>query len=275
MRTYEREDYDSTKEYEDFVKKTEHNFCWSCGRTDSYRDKPSWWYVPWILERAHIVNKPRREDRRCVVILCSLCHRISHGDKFLEVPSGFELTQENMLWIKLVADPSWYDREFMQKCSVRIIPDPIEPCVAVRNEFQNRRKRWWTSMNSCLPIGIASMAIKVVVPIPSAVLSPNSRSCWQTKSRAAKKAREDASIAATHAMGGIKRNWKSASTQITIYHRMNRNRDADNILSMLKSTIDGVEQAGVIVNDCGLIHMPIIFAIDKKSPRVEIEIKKA
>jgi len=45
--------------------------CWACRG----RRKPEWWHAPWNpVERAHIVNKPRVEDRRAVVLLCPLCH---------------------------------------------------------------------------------------------------------------------------------------------------------------------------------------------------------
>jgi hypothetical protein len=88
--------------------------CWACNATR----KPMQYYGPWLIERAHIANKPRREDRRLVVMLCTLCHKFQHGERL----PGFDrprLTVGQMLELKRERDPVWYDPEFVQKHSVR------------------------------------------------------------------------------------------------------------------------------------------------------------
>lgn len=90
--------------------------CWCCGATR----KPLDYFGPWMIERAHIVNKPRREDRRLVVMLCTICHKSSHGERL----AGFErpkLSPGNMAWIKQQVDPEWFDLPFINAHSVRII----------------------------------------------------------------------------------------------------------------------------------------------------------
>jgi NAD-dependent dihydropyrimidine dehydrogenase PreA subunit len=95
--------------------------CWACGR-DRY-DKPDYWNAPFTLERAHIVNKTRVEDCRACVVLCSLCHRISHGDTFsyCELPP---LTKAHLLWLK--EQHGGCDWEFLAKHRVGALPE-MEP----------------------------------------------------------------------------------------------------------------------------------------------------
>ncbi len=110
--------------------------CWACGR--DWQGRPSWWYAPWCLERAHIVNKPRVEDRRVVAILCSGCHHTAHG----KIVSGWDLpklTLGEMLWLKRKMDPEWYDLPFMQKCSVRRLPEPEPLRVAFTESYHRMR----------------------------------------------------------------------------------------------------------------------------------------
>lgn len=97
------------------------NECWACGESA----RPAFWFAPWFLHRAHIVNQPRLKDRRCVVLLCPLCHSIEHGNRHLEVNRP-PLQTENLMWLKLKRDPSFYDLELLQECSVRILPQPKE-----------------------------------------------------------------------------------------------------------------------------------------------------
>jgi hypothetical protein len=98
--------------------------CWACGR--DWRHCPSWWAGPWVTERAHIVNKPRAEDRRAVILLDSGCHDTQHGARVVgwDLPP---LTLAHMLWIKRERDPQWYDPAFLQKHSVQRLPEPERP----------------------------------------------------------------------------------------------------------------------------------------------------
>lgn len=92
--------------------------CWACGANR----KPLTYYGPWLIERAHICNKPRREDRRLVVMLCSVCHKFSHGERLggLERP---KLLVEHLLGLKQEFDRDWFDLEFLQRHSLKILPE--------------------------------------------------------------------------------------------------------------------------------------------------------
>src|SRR4051812_47109537 len=96
-------------------------WCWACGHDGSLRDKPDDWWGPWLIERAHIVRNPRREDVRAAVLLCSYCHRVSHGERIVcgRHPRWPSLTREHLIWLKRERDPEHYDREFLQANSIR------------------------------------------------------------------------------------------------------------------------------------------------------------
>lgn len=90
--------------------------CWFCLASK----KPFDYFGPWVIERAHIVNKPRREDRRLVVMLCTICHKASHGERV----AGFvrpKLSAANMAYLKQQHDPEWFDLPFINAHSVRIV----------------------------------------------------------------------------------------------------------------------------------------------------------
>ena len=106
-------------------------FCWACGRTNLFRDKPQDFHGLWIIHRAHIVSSPRMEDRRVINSLCPLCHHDYDGN------SG-KLTLENMIFLKSLFDPEWFDLDFMQKCSIRILPGGQELSADYVAAFQAR-----------------------------------------------------------------------------------------------------------------------------------------
>lgn len=100
-------DHDYAAEYSDF-RWIGPLCCWACGR-----------YGP--TERAHIVNKPRREDTRAVIKLCAICHKIQHGER-LAGEERPRLLVEHMLWLKSRIDPSRYDRAWLQRHTVGRLP---------------------------------------------------------------------------------------------------------------------------------------------------------
>lgn len=110
-------------------------YCWGCGE-DNY--PPQWWNAPWLIERAHIVNNPRRKDRRAIVLLCSECHKQSHGNVFPQGQGLSRLTVGNMLWLKRTYDPWFYDREFLGTCCIGLLPKAV-PVDGERQELVKRR----------------------------------------------------------------------------------------------------------------------------------------
>ena len=108
------EDYNAAMEYA--TMRSLFFDCWACGANS----KPFDYFGPWLIERAHIANKPRREDRRLVVMLCTICHKASHGERI----AGFirpRLTDGMLVTLKWLRDPLWFDLEFINRHSVRVI----------------------------------------------------------------------------------------------------------------------------------------------------------
>lgn len=123
------------------------------------------------------------------------------------------------------------------------------------------------------------MRIVITLPLPPATLSPNSRKHWRVKAKAVQHYRLLAKLEAINAMlrantprNGLTFKWPAATVRCLFYHRDARRRDSDNLLASMKSAFDGIADSGVIENDSGLTHMPVMKAKDGKNPRVEIEI---
>jgi len=110
----------------------------------------------------------------------------------------------------------------------------------------------------------------ITLPLPPRELSPNWRGHWAQKAKAVKKYRQ---LAWAVAMSETRCNWPTANAQATFYFRDRRRRDRDNLLASLKSAFDGLTDAGVIDDDSGLTHLPVIVEYDKANPRVEITVE--
>jgi len=91
------------------------------------------------------VNSPRVESRKCCVLLCSLCHRIQHGDRFTYDLTGggrfplctqTPLTLEELLTMKRDRDPDFFDPEVLASCSVK-----RELVLNICREIQNASVR--------------------------------------------------------------------------------------------------------------------------------------
>lgn len=111
--------------------------------------------------------------------------------------------------------------------------------------------------------------------VPPLVCSPNSRAHWAAKARATRQYREAVCVLAMAAANGRRPLWTIAKVSLSVYCRTRRRRDADNMLARCKPAFDGVQDAGIIADDRGLIHMPIRFGVDRLRPRVEMLIAPA
>jgi len=98
------------------------------------------------------------------------------------------------------------------------------------------------------------------LPIPGRAAHPNSRSRshWP-KTRAVKKQRqavaEAAKIASIEQLTGPP-FWARVRVRAVFHTRTGRRQDADNLVAWLKSTFDGLEDAGIVANDRGLVCEP-------------------
>jgi crossover junction endodeoxyribonuclease RusA len=116
--------------------------------------------------------------------------------------------------------------------------------------------------------------VTVTLPIPDRCLSPNARSHWAVRSKAAKRQhavaycetaetlqRPDATFweAETH---GVRCRW---------FFRDRRRRDADNLLASMKHAFDGIASA-LGVDDRTFVHWPAVIGYDRDRPRVEVDV---
>lgn len=118
--------------------------------------------------------------------------------------------------------------------------------------------------------------MKITLLLPPKELHPNGRWHYHARGKAARAYRAVACLRALVAMGGTAKapRWAAATIQATFYVKTERRRDADNLLASLKAAFDGLADAGVVQNDAGFTHLPVRVEIDRKNPRVELEIKE-
>jgi Holliday junction resolvase RusA-like endonuclease len=144
---------------------------------------------------------------------------------------------------------------------------------------QRRQQSNLTRQPDKLP-GVAKLvsdSIVVTVGIPHRVLSPNARCHWAIKMKATRRARVESWAAvqiAMHERGIHAGKWPEVDCQVIWYAKTERRRDRDNCLASLKPTFDGLVDGGLLDDDSGITHLPMIIDTDRKNPRVELHIKR-
>lgn len=99
--------------------------------------------------------------------------------------------------------------------------------------------------------------------LPPPACSPNSTANWVTKYKAKKGYRESSMLIAMSALDGrAPPRWEKAEARVTARFRKHRKRDRDNFAASLKAAWDGVADAGILLNDVGLVPHPPEFIID-------------
>ena len=124
-----------------------------------------------------------------------------------------------------------------------------------------------------------SESAKIVLPLPSKYLLPNcapfSKGGAARKAMIAAQYRKKAKAIA-ESLGIESGPWQRVEVAYRYFHKVRRDRDDDNYISALKPARDGIVQAGIVVDDSSE-HWRITgceFGIDRKYPRVEIELTR-
>jgi crossover junction endodeoxyribonuclease RusA len=136
-----------------------------------------------------------------------------------------------------------------------------------------------TNVGPKFPSGLRKPAVPsktpvtIVLPLPPKELSPNARVCRQAKARVIKKYRMIAGEAVFAELVTNRRGpLAKACEKTTFFFARNGRRDKDNLAASLKAAFDGFVDGGLLVDDSGLVHMPVEVAIDTERPRVEITV---
>lgn len=117
--------------------------------------------------------------------------------------------------------------------------------------------------------------MRVTLPLPPKLLSPNARTHWAARARAVKWYRTTAWLRCRQVIGQSRPRWDRAEVRVVFMLPDKRRRDPDNLMSSLKAGWDGFVDAGLLSDDKGLVLYPPVLMVDRAEPRVEIEIVEA
>lgn len=104
-----------------------------------------------------------------------------------------------------------------------------------------------------------SRTITITLPLPDRKLSPNARCHWRVKAKCVKNSRIDSGMATMAAMREFKLciAFRKATVQARFYVKDAwRKRDGDNLNASLKSVLDGLADAGLLLNDRDITLLP-------------------
>ncbi len=109
--------------------------CWLSGYTNGF--KPLRWNGPWMMHVAHLSSGSgamiRVDDRRAVVLLSPLAHECHVHDrramsrKRINTVWYPTIDAANLIWIKQVFDPEFYDPSYIERIWTGTPPSPERP----------------------------------------------------------------------------------------------------------------------------------------------------
>ena len=122
----------------------QHGHCWGCGWQPRMQRPVSRdiWAGPLKLENHHIVGgSGRKHLRQNLARMCSLCHRLFHGDRIRISPEVVlpNLDLSNILWLKRKRDKRWYNADMLTELAIGVMPKPIKPDKWFISEYKSRQ----------------------------------------------------------------------------------------------------------------------------------------
>jgi Holliday junction resolvase RusA-like endonuclease len=118
--------------------------------------------------------------------------------------------------------------------------------------------------------------LRIVLTMPPNELHPNSRVHFIVKAKHTKAYRQIAAMCARQAI--TLHGWRTvtqATVRAVFFFNTKQRRDKSNLNACLKAAEDGLQDAGVIVNDSGFTWMPPDVYCSKEHPRVELYVTAA
>lgn len=113
--------------------------------------------------------------------------------------------------------------------------------------------------------------ITITLPLPHKSLNPNSRAHHMTVAEHKRKAR-GLSCGVLFGNPETRMGWENIEIEVHWYHSTQQVRDRDNIVASLKATVDGLEDAGLVLNDSGVRWGQVHPLVDPECPRVVLTI---
>lgn len=105
---------------------------------------------------------------------------------------------------------------------------------------------------------MATRTVRLTLPLPAEGLHPNARVHHMAKAKLTAKARLEAGLVAklekARQLPHLCRAFAKATVSMLFF--MPRRRDEDGLIGWCKAYFDGLQDAGVIVNDSGLTVLP-------------------
>ncbi len=115
-------------------------------------------------------------------------------------------------------------------------------------------------------------SLTITIPLPPKAVKPNARSHWRKKAQGNHTYRKQAWAAAKVEVKGNPPMWAKARMEVKAYFKTMNFPDPTNLMASLKAAEDGLQDAGVIVNDRDLWpERPQMFK-DASNPRIELTI---
>ena len=118
------------------------------------------------------------------------------------------------------------------------------------------------------------------LPLPPAVLGPNVRAHHMAEARARKKYRNDCYLLTLEAMAEAKVRSRVPLRRFVLsaiyFYPVSRRRDPDNLTALLKTPIDALRDAGLVIDDHA-DHMRLVsvdWAVDKDHPRLMLDVEE-
>ncbi len=112
----------------------------------------------------------------------------------------------------------------------------------------------------------------VWLSVPDRRIGPNSRSHWRVKAKIVKQVRKESGLMAILA-GAPDCGWHEVTARATFHFPDRRRRDTDNLAALLKPVYDGFTDAGLLIDDDRITHLPVEIVHERGCvPVVKIEV---
>lgn len=134
-----------------------------------------------------------------------------------------------------------------------------------------------TAMGGGMPAYESALypGLRIILPLPPSGLQANARVHFMKRASLTKESREAAFWAAREAIAV--QGWvtvERATVRTVFFFKDKRRRDEGNLRSWCKAAEDGLQDAGVVVNDSGFTFHPPEVYCSKEHPRVEFYVKE-